>query len=256
MGRLGNVPMINELLISSPIEWLRVRGISAIVPLSFGFLRIFFTISELLKELERYTDRATYKSRFFPKAPNAFRRQFNRLKPDLVSLGIHISETNVHGVKHLTLEKVEKISPPSPPSGAKLSNDKTFEGGDKGGDIQKGGDTFLNDHVGDIRCQGGDTFQGGDKVAIKKTDIATHENVSSKAFQAEGGDGGDKKTSYSNSPIVGAFQVGDRVRYIGGMVKHRNKSGTIVAVSNDRYRCYWDGEKTVTEYLSPEEITK
>jgi hypothetical protein len=40
------------------------------------------------------------------------------------------------------------------------------------------------------------------------------------------------------------------------MVKHKNKGGTIIAVSNDRYRCYWDGEKAVTEYLGRAEITK
>jgi hypothetical protein len=75
-------------------------------------------------------------------------------------------------------------------------------------------------------------------------------------FPNWGIDTGDKKTTYPNPPTVGAFQVGDRVRYIGDIVKHKNKEGTIVGVRSHRYRCYWDEEKTVTEYLSRKEITK
>ena len=125
--------------------------------------------SELLNELERHTDHATYNSRFFPKQSNIFSRHLNRLKPDLVSLGIHISETNVHGVKFLTLEKVEKISPPIPTLSIKTSQGNNTQGGDKGGGYSKG-EGYL-----------------------------------------EGGDGGDKKTTFSNSVSVGVFQVGDRV---------------------------------------------
>jgi hypothetical protein len=99
-------------------------------------------------------------------------------------------------------------------------------------------------------------LEGIDKGVDKKTDIDTQETLSSKQFDAKGIDGVDKKTTYSNYPGIGAFQVGDRVRYIGDMVKHKNKGGTIIAVSNDRYRCYWDGEKAVTEYLGRAEITK
>jgi Bifunctional DNA primase/polymerase, N-terminal len=171
--------------------------------------------SELLKELERYTDDATYRSRFFPKASNAFKRQLNRLKPDLVSLGIHISETSAHGLKNLNLEKVEIISTPSIPYGAKPNHTNTFvgidKGIDKGIDMQKGIDILQDDNVGDIRAQGIDILEGIDKGIDKKTDIDTQETLASKEFEAKGIDGVDKKTSYSNSPIVGAFQVGDRV---------------------------------------------
>jgi hypothetical protein len=56
---------------------------------------------------------------------------------------------------------------------------------------------------------------------------------------------------------VDILKLGDRVRYIGRMGKHKNKVGTIFAtVYNDRYRCNWDGEKAITDFLSREELTK
>ena len=95
-----------------------------------------------------------------------------------------------------------------------------------------------------------------DKQTIPKDDIVCRQSHSEQELQSLADDTDDKRTSYSNSLVVGAFQVGDRVNYISGIMKHKNKVGTIIAVLNDRYRCYWDGEKAVTEYLSCEEITK
>jgi predicted P-loop ATPase len=40
------------------------------------------------------------------------------------------------------------------------------------------------------------------------------------------------------------FTIGDRVRYVGGMNKHRGKSGTIVKVCGDRYICDFGGKPT------------
>jgi Domain of unknown function (DUF3854) len=48
------------------------------------------TASELLNELEKHTDDATYRSRYFPKASHSLTRQINRLEPDLKEMGIDI----------------------------------------------------------------------------------------------------------------------------------------------------------------------
>jgi hypothetical protein len=55
------------------------------------------TASQLLKELEKHTDDATYRSRFFPKASNLLSRQLKRLTPDLQAVGISINESRLHG---------------------------------------------------------------------------------------------------------------------------------------------------------------
>ena len=94
------------------------------------------------------------------------------------------------------------------------------------------------------------------KLIIEASSYIHSVNGVAVRFPNWGIDTGDKKTTYSNYPDIGAFQVGDRVRYIGGIVKYKNKEGTIVAVSNKRYRCYWDSEEAVTRYLGHEEITK
>jgi Domain of unknown function (DUF3854) len=70
------------------------------------------TASELLNELEKHTDEATYRSRYFPKAANILKRQLNRLAPDLKALSINVKETTSAGIKFLQLEKVAKVSIP------------------------------------------------------------------------------------------------------------------------------------------------
>ncbi len=136
------------------------------------------TTPELLKELENYTDDATYRSRFFPKASNSLSRQLTRLTPDLRALGILITVKNIHGIKHLTLEKELKVSPLSPPETPKTAQGNDSKGGDKGGDTSPGGDN------------------GGDK----KMDILTRETTPGQAVQGLGGDSGDKKPSFSKDP--------------------------------------------------------
>jgi energy-coupling factor transporter ATP-binding protein EcfA2 len=173
------------------------------------------TASELLKELEKHTDEATYRSRFFPKASNMLSRQLKRLTPDLRALGILISEKNIHGTKKLTLEKELKVSPLSPPNQSKPARSNNVEGGDrggdKGGDTLRGGDTFQNfapnsgihsnfdvdRPINQNNCSGGDTCSGGDKGGDKKTVISTLQISSQQTIQDLGGDGGDKKTLFS-----------------------------------------------------------
>jgi energy-coupling factor transporter ATP-binding protein EcfA2 len=71
------------------------------------------TASELLNELEKHTDEATYRSRYFPKASNMLTRQLNRLAPDLKALGIEVSfmRQGVESKKVICLEKGLKTSP-------------------------------------------------------------------------------------------------------------------------------------------------
>jgi hypothetical protein len=235
------------------------------------------TTSELLRELERYTDHATYNSRFFPKTSNIFKRALNRLTPDLVSLGIVLSEIREGkiGSKFLILEKIENLSSVSSATeklSLEVNSSNKFMADDKADDKNyefhqispEVLPTMADDKADDKNQQlssANSQLMADDKADDKKplidSLIVSRENQSQfKDLADDADDTDDKKTTYSNPPGIGAFQVGERVRYIGGMVKHKNKKGTIVAVSSDRYRCYWDGEKVVTEYLSREEITK
>ena len=71
------------------------------------------TVSKLLNELEKHTDEATYRSRYFPKAANLLSRQLNRLAPDLKALGIEIKEgirANGKEPRSIVLDKVIKAS--------------------------------------------------------------------------------------------------------------------------------------------------
>ena len=163
------------------------------------------TTSELLKELEKHTDEATYRSRYFPKASNILSRQLARLTPDLKAAGIIISEKMVNGIKNLTLEKAIKVSPLSPPNGGESASGKGLEGGDKGGDSGdksgEGGDTIptqSSDRTQDeYKSSGGDTFAGGDKGGDKKTVIPIDQTTPQHGVQDLGGDSGDKKSLLS-----------------------------------------------------------
>ena len=70
------------------------------------------TASELLNELEKHTDEATYRSRYFPKASNSLSRQLTRLAPDLKALGIEVGYFREGQDRNrlICLEKVVKIS--------------------------------------------------------------------------------------------------------------------------------------------------
>ena len=48
------------------------------------------------------------------------------------------------------------------------------------------------------------------------------------------------------------LQVGERVQYVGGMVRYRDKTGTIAKVCGKRYVCDFGGK--LTEQLSREEL--
>jgi hypothetical protein len=82
------------------------------------------TASELLQELANYTDPATYRSRYFPKAHNSLSRQLNRLAPDLEEQGIKVAyfTEGRKCTRVISLEKVVKIS--SAPSADDLNADR------------------------------------------------------------------------------------------------------------------------------------
>ena len=96
------------------------------------------TAAELLSELEKCTDGATSRSRYFPRTPNMLKRSLNRLTPDLKASGIDVRESRLHGgVRQLVLEKVIILSSPSSPSPDKNpepSHGKKFNGDDSGDD--------------------------------------------------------------------------------------------------------------------------
>jgi nucleotide-binding universal stress UspA family protein len=71
------------------------------------------TASQLLNSLESFADEGTVRSRHWPKASNNFKRQLNRLIPDLKKQGILISETIYSGTKLLIVERSVKTSTPS-----------------------------------------------------------------------------------------------------------------------------------------------
>lgn len=52
--------------------------------------------------------------------------------------------------------------------------------------------------------------------------------------------------------IENDFKVNDLVRYIGGMIKYKGKVGRIIKVSNNCYKCNFNGR--LTEWLTREEI--
>jgi Domain of unknown function (DUF3854) len=134
------------------------------------------TASELLNELERHTDEATYRSRYFPKASNMLKRQLTRLTPDLKALGVLVSETIYNGSKKLVLEKVVKVSTPSTPKSSESMPGVKKPGVDSGVDgVDKhdsGVDTFSSGAgdspvdlspgatptVNQNKCSGVDTF--------------------------------------------------------------------------------------------------
>jgi hypothetical protein len=99
------------------------------------------TASELLNELEKHTDEATYRSRYFPKASNSLSRQLTRLAPDLKALGIEVGYFREGQDRNrlICLEKVVKISSiPSIPSidDTKASQDNGLKADDMADDTR------------------------------------------------------------------------------------------------------------------------
>jgi Domain of unknown function (DUF3854) len=191
------------------------------------------TASELLKELEKHTDEATYRSRYFPKASNLLSRQLKRLTPDLESVGINLSESRIHGgTRQLVLEKVVKISSPSSPDGDRTPDD--FLHKDSNGD-----DTVT------VNSEGDDTFYGDDTVTIENklpspslSDVQQH-------FHDGGDDGDDKKLLFTKmgleiSKQTAVLKVGDRVKLKDVYHVHGSDVGIVASFDDWAVSVNWD----------------
>jgi hypothetical protein len=191
------------------------------------------TASELLNELERHTDEATYRSRYFPKASNMLKRQLTRLTPDLKALGVLVSETVYNGSKKLVLEKVVKVSTPSTPKSSESMPEVKKPGVDSGVDSgvdgvdkhDSGVDTFsgvigdspvdlspgANPIVNQNKCSGVDTFSGviGDSLIdlIPGANPIVNQNKCSGVDTFSGVDTGVDKKMTIDTKQTGSLQA-------------------------------------------------
>lgn len=212
------------------------------------------TASQLLKELENYTDDATYRSRYFPKASNLLSRQLKRLTPDLKSVGINLSESRIHGgTRQLILEKVVKVSSPSSPKGDRTPDDSLCK--DSNGD-DSGDDTVT------VNSEGDDTFQGDDTVTMKNQLSSPSLADAQHHFHDNGDDGDDKNSLFSkmglkNSNHTAVLKIGDRVQYIGQDKALQTQYAGILKVrtiERDQYTCFKPGNESLTSWIEREDL--
>ncbi len=147
------------------------------------------TASELLKVLEHHTESSTYRSRFFPQAPNRLKAQLNRLTPDLRAGGIEVKDDREGkaGTKTIYIEKIVKISSASsaddeetrktPPGDNSTADDKADDGltipngVDGTADDESGGKPISSDD-----CTADDTADGADDSNTQhRQSIVSHE---------------------------------------------------------------------------------
>lgn len=244
----------------------------AIVRLMHDRLSWKGTASELLNQLEKYTDEATYRSRYFPKAANILKRQLNRLAPDLKALSIYVKEATSVGIKLIQLEKVVKVSTPSTPDSLKpLPHNKkygvdTFDVIDTIDTSNTSIDTNTNklfeERDGKYTDIGVDTFSGVDTGVDKKTIIDTVKMTEQQSFQPIGVDSVDKKPIFSKvldeknylqpkGLAKQLFEVGSSCMYTGRnsqlakqcvgvlVVKEINSAGEIAALTPDGRMTAW-----------------
>ncbi|WP_373546361.1 hypothetical protein [Chamaesiphon sp.] len=158
------------------------------------------TASQLLNELEKHTDEATYRSRYFPKASNSLSRQLTRLAPDLKALGIEVGYFREGQDRNrlICLEKVVKISSiPSIPSidDAKASQDNDLKEDDIADDTRTISD--VTDDIADGITNTDDTR------TIPPSYIVHPESSPGQRVQpmADGMDDMDDKKSLSSSQV-------------------------------------------------------
>jgi hypothetical protein len=164
------------------------------------------TASELLNELEKHTDEATYRSRYFPKASNSLSRQLTRLAPDLKALGIEVGYFREGQDRNrlICLEKVVKISSiPSIPSidDTKASQDNGLKADDTMDDTR----TISNvtDDIAD------DITNTDDTRTISTSYIVRAEHKPEQRFQTVADDMDDKKSLSSQQPnkVINSIEI-------------------------------------------------
>lgn len=188
------------------------------------------TASDLLNELEQHTEESTVRSRYWPKASNIFKRQLNRLAPDLKALGIEVTEFRQgrECTRIIVLEKALKVSSVSSANevqSLELSQGKAFNADDTADDMQTilsyaddtankvkslepiqsktfdADDTCpADDTTDDNQSLGGsaiaddtadDTCPADDMQTILKNNIVCAESITEKAFQSCADDADD-----------------------------------------------------------------
>ncbi len=144
------------------------------------------TASELLLKLAGVTDEATYRSRYWPKASNTFKRQLHRLAPDLKALGIELIETREgkERTRFLVLEKVVKISSLS--SASEREALKPFKKG-----------TLTADGRRTILTQADDKGPADDTRTIIKNNTVRPENIAQQGLKVLADDKDDIFTTFS-----------------------------------------------------------
>jgi hypothetical protein len=152
------------------------------------------TASQLLNELEKHTDEATYRSRYFPKASNSLSRQLTRLAPDLKALGIEVGylREGKECTRLICLEKVVKISSVSSAMPHKRSHSNDLTADDKQTIPVK-----TDDNTDDI-ADG--IIKADDKQTIPANGIVCHQSHSAQSFQGladDTDDTDDKKSPFS-----------------------------------------------------------
>ena len=195
------------------------------------------TASELLNELEKHTDEATYRSRYFPKASNSLSRQLNRLAPDLKALGIDVREgirSNNREPRSIVLEKVVKISSTS----STRSNDKLKP---LHTEVLKVDDTENSNRPPIVHSPESivHSEEGGRYVSSTPDVSSTYrphtEPISTNALTSlvdDVDDVDDKKSLFSKENRT-QFKKDDRVKYIGGDVDFDLPEGEILTVIED-----------------------
>jgi Domain of unknown function (DUF3854) len=210
------------------------------------------TASELLNSLEKYTDEATYRSRYFPKASNSLSRQLTRLAPDLKAWGIEVGyfREGKECTRLICLEKVVKISSVSSVSSAISSkcNQRKNSTADDKQTIPVKADGNTNDIADGI-------IKADDKQTIPVNDIVCHEIRSKQSFRNLADDTDDTDdifTTFSSKENRTQFKKGDRVKYIGGDVDFDLPDGEILTVVED----FGEWVKTRTSSKKPIEIPR
>jgi hypothetical protein len=231
------------------------------------------TASELLNELEKHTDEATYRSRYFPKAANILKRQLNRLAPDLKALSIYVKEIASSGIKIILLEKVVKVSTLSTLDSSKPLPHNKKHGVDNLKSIDTGIDTHdpsidtsANELFGDCDDKyiniGVDTFSSVDTSIDTFEVIDTAKTTSQQNFQSISIDSVDTNSTFSKvldeknclNPKGLAkqlFEVGSSCVYTGRnsqlekqcvgvlVVREINSAGEIAALTPDGRMTTW-----------------
>jgi hypothetical protein len=214
------------------------------------------TASQLLQELEKHTDDATYRSRYFPKASNSLSRQLNRLTPDLRALGIDVKEgirSNNREPRPITLEKVAKISSTSSTRADDKLKSLQTEVLDVD-DIKNSNRPHIVHSPESIVHSDESGRYVSSTPEVPSTYRPLTESIDTNAFTPlvdDVDDVDDKKSLFSNESSVD-LKVGIRVRFIGTYQDFGIETGTALTVVED---C-GDWVKTRTDTQKPISIPR